>query len=75
MKTDVNGCSTCPKGEERFEKFYSRILKRYLYQYDYRHPDGELFSCASKSLDECREKRDKWLRQKEESMKIQQPGE
>ncbi|MCB6981429.1 DUF3873 family protein, partial [Bacteroides uniformis] len=30
-------------------------------QYDYRHTDGELFSCVKPTLDECRATRDKWL--------------
>jgi hypothetical protein len=34
------------------------------YQYDYRHRDNDLFSCAAKTLDGCREKRDKWLQKK-----------
>ncbi len=35
--------------------------KRTLVQYDYRHTDGELFSCVKPTLDECRAARDKWL--------------
>jgi len=30
-------------------------------QYDYRTPDGMLFSCIAKSLNEARAKRDAWL--------------
>jgi hypothetical protein len=30
-------------------------------QYDYRHKDGELFSCVAVSLEAAREKRDVWL--------------
>jgi hypothetical protein len=30
-------------------------------QYDYRNPDGELFSCVAVSLDAARAKRDEWL--------------
>ena len=36
-----------------------------LVQYDYRHTDGELFSCVKPTLDECRAARDKWLTAKE----------
>ena len=43
----INGVSTCTKaGTEK---------------YDYRHTDGELFSCVKPTLDECRATRDKWL--------------
>ena len=66
MKTDINGCSTCPVGRENYE-FYTRKIGRKatrLVQYDYRHTDGELFSCVAKSLDEARERRDAWLSKK-----------
>jgi len=60
----VNGISVCPTGEERYEYFdlipRSRKRNRYC-QYDYRHTDGELFSCVVPTLDKCREKRNKWL--------------
>ncbi|KAB3744528.1 DUF3873 domain-containing protein, partial [Phocaeicola vulgatus] len=28
---------------------------------DYRHTDGELFSCVKPTLEECRRLRDEWL--------------
>lgn len=66
MKTDINGCSTCEAGREQYE-FYnyhrpygSRKTIR-LVQYDYRHTDGELFSCVAPSLEEARKRRDTWL--------------
>ncbi|MDR3176605.1 MAG: DUF3873 domain-containing protein [Desulfovibrio sp.] len=31
------------------------------YQYDYRHSDGELFSCVAVSLEAAKEKRATWL--------------
>jgi hypothetical protein len=34
------------------------------YQYDYRHRDNDLFSCVAKTLEACREKRDRWLQKK-----------
>jgi hypothetical protein len=60
-----NGCSVCKAGEEKYTKcilgaFYGKIY----YQYDYRHPDGELFSTLQETLELCREKRDKWLQKK-----------
>jgi hypothetical protein len=56
MKTDVNGCSTCLPGEENFETFYSNILHKDLVQYDYRHPNGKLYSVVAKDLETCRMK-------------------
>lgn len=57
---DQYGCSLCKVGEERFEKYNSSV-GGVMVQYDYRHTDGELFSCVAKTLEECRTKRDKWL--------------
>ena len=60
----INGISTCTKaGTEKYERFQAGIgrRKRTLVQYDYRHTDGELFSCVKPTLDECRMERDKWL--------------
>lgn len=59
MKNDVNGCSTCPAGGEQYEQYHSPRGLRV--QYDYRTPEGALFTCVVKSLEEAREKRDKWL--------------
>ena len=63
-KMTINGVSTCQSaGTENYEKFQTGIgrRKRTLVQYDYRHTDGELFSCVKPTLDECRAARDKWL--------------
>ena len=66
MKTEmtVNSVSLCPTAEERHE-YFTLILsprrKKRLCQYDYRHTDGELFSCVAPTLEECRVKRDIWL--------------
>ncbi|MFR9500291.1 MAG: DUF3873 family protein [Rikenellaceae bacterium] len=59
-----NGISVCPQGEERYTTFnlQPRLrAKGKRWQYDYRHTDGELFSCIGQSLEHCREKRDRWL--------------
>ena len=67
-KMTINGVSTCQSaGTENYEKFQTGIgrRKRTLVQYDYRHTDGELFSCVKPTLDECRAARDKWLPAKE----------
>ena len=63
MKSDVNGCSTCQAGREQYE-FYTQPFgrkRRRLVQYDYRHTDGDLFSCVAPSLAEARRRRDTWL--------------
>ena len=65
----INGVSTCTEaGTEKYEKFQIGIVRRRrtLVQYDYRHTNGELFSCVKPTLDECRAERDNWLTAKEE---------
>lgn len=64
MNTDVQGCSTCPKGEERYETYYTRLRTKKVkrVQYDYRHTNGELFSCVKPTLLACRKERDEWLK-------------
>lgn len=61
MKSDVNGCSTCPPGGEQYEQYHTPRGKRV--QYDYRTPEGVLFTCVVRSVEEAREKRDKWLKE------------
>ena len=63
MKSDNNGVSTCRPGEEKFEFFETKLGHQSAcrLQYDYRTPDGMLFSCIAKSLNEARAKRDAWL--------------
>ena len=61
MQTDERGCSTTQPGREQWEEFYSPTLRARLVQYDYRTPDGALFSCVRRTLDKCRASRDKWL--------------
>ncbi len=63
---DNNGCSICTEGSENYETFSTRIGRKRVkrVQYDYRHTDGELFSCIAGTLEECRERRDKWLNAK-----------
>lgn len=57
IKLTANGVSTTTAPDtEQYEVFYTgyciRCKKRY--QYDYRHTDGELFSCVAGTLKECR---------------------
>ena len=59
MKTDKNGCSTCPIGKEQYEYFESNG-KSYI-QYDYRDCSGKLFSCVAKTLEDARKRKDNYL--------------
>ena len=59
-----NGVTTCRMaGTEKYEIFKGGFgRKRHtLVQYDYRHTDGELFSCVKPTLEKCRAERDRWL--------------
>jgi hypothetical protein len=63
----VNGLSTTTeKGQEQYELFTrkDRGQRKTYIQYDYRHTDGELFSCVKPTLEDCRTDRDMWLCQK-----------
>jgi len=65
MRSDRNGCSTCPAGEERFETFETKLRrgrKITAVQYDYRATSGELFSKVAPTLEDARTLRDAWLR-------------
>ncbi|HUV01742.1 MAG TPA: DUF3873 family protein [Bacteroidales bacterium] len=58
-----NGVSTTVNhGQEQFETFHFK--NKSVVQYDYRHTDGQLFSCCMNDLKSCRQKRDKWLKDK-----------
>lgn len=61
MKTDVNGCSTCPPGGEQWEAFAPSWRDGTAVQYDYRHPNGRLFSTVAPDLETARRRRDAWL--------------
>ena len=68
QKMTINGVSTCTiAGAEKYEKYQSGIgrKRRTLVQYDYRHVDGDIFSCVCATLEECRKKRDEWMKRKE----------
>ncbi|MCD8282553.1 MAG: DUF3873 domain-containing protein [Prevotella sp.] len=61
---NINGLSTCrAAGMEQYESFQLRLGRRTrnLIQYDYRHTDGELFSCVKPTLAACRAERDRWI--------------
>jgi len=53
--------SVLSPGQEQFEDYQSRAVRRRMIQYDYRHDDGGLFSCVAHSLLQARRKRDRWL--------------
>lgn len=62
MKTDRNGCSTCPIGGEQYEDFEFQLRPgEKQVQYDYRHTNGVLFSTIATTLEAARKKRDAWL--------------
>ena len=63
---DNRGCSICAAGNENYETFSTQIGRKRVkrVQYDYRHTDGELFSCVGNTLEDCRQRRDKWLKAK-----------
>jgi hypothetical protein len=67
MKTDKQGCSTAQPGKEQYEEFYSSMSQGWRVQYDYRTPEGKLFSCVAKSLEAARAKRDEWFEEKAQS--------
>lgn len=58
---DERGCSLCKPGEERYESFTSD--RGQMVHYDYRTPapDGQLFSCCTRTLIEAQARRDKWV--------------
>jgi hypothetical protein len=61
---DEHGCSKAQAGEERYEEFevrIGRVERRTRVQYDYRTPDGKLFSTVAASLEDARTQRDAWL--------------
>ena len=63
MKSDRNGVSTCAPGEEQYE--IAHVGRLAYVQYDFRHPDGELFTTTAPNLKTARDRRDKWLAKKE----------
>ncbi|EFS29510.1 DUF3873 family protein [Bacteroides sp. D2] len=62
-KMNLHGVSICPAGEENYEQ-YKDFRGKWLFQYDYRDTDGELFSVVMPTLTECRMRLDKWLSEK-----------
>ncbi len=61
MKSDVNGCSTCPVGAEQWEEFEWSWGGGRRVQYDYHHPTGRFFSTIAPDLETARARRDAWI--------------
>jgi len=63
---NYNGCSVCEQGKENYTTFsFAHRPKQTFYQYDYRYTaDGELFSTVAPTLEECRNRRDEWIKRK-----------
>lgn len=61
-----NGCSVCAPSKENYCTYNTKLRgkKVRMYQYDYRTENGDLFACCAPSLEACRQKRDKWLEDK-----------
>ena len=59
-----NGVSiTQTLGEEKYLQCCLGAFRgQIFYQYDYRHFNGNLFSTLAKSLEECRRRRNEWLK-------------
>ena len=67
-KMTINRVAPANRQERRTTRISKRVsadANAPFVQYDYRHTDGELFSCVKPTLDECRAARDKWLTAKE----------
>ncbi len=65
-QNNLGAVSTCPKGDEKYVYFNltprPRKKGRYV-QYEYREPTtGTLFSTLAPTLEQCRAKRDAWLK-------------
>lgn len=48
-------------GQEQYERYYAHVLGGWRWQYNYRSPDGRLFSCVARTISDARNKRDTWL--------------
>lgn len=60
-KLTKNGVTTTKaNGTENYEFFPVKRRGKFC-QYDYRHTNGKLFSTVKKTLEACREARDKWI--------------
>lgn len=51
-------------GQEQYEEFFSKTLKKNMIHYDYRDMHGTLFTCITNTLEEARWLRDEWMESK-----------
>ncbi len=74
MKTNSinnNSCSVCEAGKENYITFRpAHRPKQVFYQYDFRTVNGELYSCVASTLEECRHRRDEWLKAKSATYRL-----
>lgn len=49
-------------GQEQHEAFKSSATRKKAVQYDYRHTNGELFSCIKLTLEACRQAKENWIK-------------
>jgi hypothetical protein len=55
------------KGEEQWDENIDDFPANSTHvAYNYRHTDGDQFYCQSPTLAQCRQKRDAWLKQKQQ---------
>lgn len=61
--TEKGISTTTAAGSENYEYFHTKTTgkRRRFVQYDYRHTNGELFSCVRPTLEEARAARNGWL--------------
>jgi hypothetical protein len=69
--TEKGVSTTKAPGQEQY-KIFTRNARvgrkpKTFCQYDYRHTNGELFSCVKPTLEACREARDAWLEERRET--------
>ena len=62
METDITRVSTRVVEDEQYERFYSPLIHQKLIYYNFRTPDGKLFTCISRTLANARARRDAWLK-------------
>ena len=59
--------SDCRPGREQHQEYYSELAGRRQVHYDYRTPDGTLFTCIDNTLADCQARRNAWLVERAES--------
>ncbi len=57
----------CRPGREQHQEYYSELARRMQVHYDYRTPDGVLFSCLDITLATCQARRNAWLVERAEA--------